>query len=155
MGLSKEISLKDKITNLKLSTDTLLTLPDYFELENGWKRKELLLHLWTWDVEYIRLCKKKIAKKLKGFKFEYEELGMSYTAWNEHIMETHRNLSEEEIEKRFIKDREKLVALFEKLKDTPEIKVPKNEYLTTQILNLWTHDKMHLEAGGVAIHFKG
>ncbi|MFW9924296.1 MAG: hypothetical protein ACFFDW_13510 [Candidatus Thorarchaeota archaeon] len=149
----QELTNEQKIANLKKATDVLLTLPESFSLLNGWNRRDLLLHLWTWDVEYIRLCEAKIKNKLKKFQFNYEELGMAYSNWNDYIMEKFEDLSEEDIKEQFITDRTKLLKLLEKLKDLPENDVPKEYMQTNQILDLWQHDKMHLNGAGFAVFY--
>jgi len=150
--LSEELSLQDKITIIKKLTDVLLKLPDSFSLDNGWNKRDLLLHLWTWDMEYIRLCTSKLANKLKKFLFEYETLNMTYSSWNDYNIEKHYELDFEEIKTRFQESRGKLIILFENLINIPEIEATKECFLTKRILDMYQHDKMHLEAGGVAIY---
>ncbi|NHJ86960.1 MAG: hypothetical protein FK734_15970 [Asgard group archaeon] len=150
--MSEELSLQDKVSTIKKLTDVLLKLPDSFSLDNGWDKRDLLLHLWTWDMEYIRLCSAKLTNKLSKFQYEYESMNMTYSVWNDYNMEKYFDLSYDEVKLRFQESRGQLIGFFEKLIKTPEIKVPKDNFLTTRILNIYQHDKMHLEAGGVAIY---
>ena len=48
----------------------------------------------------------------------------------------------------------KIITLFEKLIEFPEtVEDEKSFYRTDRILDLWQHDKQHLEAGGIKVDF--
>lgn len=150
--MEKELSLDQKITNFKRLTKVLLDLPESFRQENGWNRRDLLLHLWTWDVEYIRLCTAKLDGKLDDFQYEFERLDMSYSNWNDFIMEKYSQLTYIDILEKFQEARKQLIKLFKKLAEKPEVDVPREYFKTRKILDLWYHDRNHLLEGGVAIH---
>ena len=56
----------DHIKNFKAVTIKLYELPADFSLPNGWTRRELLIHLNSWDQEFVKLTKKALNGELKG-----------------------------------------------------------------------------------------
>ena len=57
-------------------------------------------------------------------------------------------------QKKFKETRYKILEIFDELIKLPETIEDEKSYLRTErILDLWQHDKMHLEAGGAKIDF--
>ena len=160
---------EDHITNFKTVTAILDELPADFTLPNGWTKRELLIHLNGWDQEFFKLAEKALNSELKNFFFKFEDLtadekimlekeflfehqkmNLEYTKWNEYKLENMKEKTFKEVEELFKNTREKVLALFEELAEKQ-----KENKLTAQILSLWTHDREHLENGGVEITIAG
>jgi hypothetical protein len=159
----------DHIENFKAVTAKIYELPADFSLPNGWTRRELLIHLNGWDQEFVKLTQKAINEELKNFffkfegltaeertilekefLFEHQEMDLEYTKWNDYKLEKMKEKTVEEVEELFKNTREKIIALFEELAEKQ-----KENKLTAQILSLWTHDREHLEKGGVEVKIVG
>ena len=160
---------KDHIENFNTITKKLAELPADFSLPNGWTKRELLIHLNSWDQEFIKLTKKALSGELrnyffkfteltaeertileKEFLFEHQEKNMVFTAWNDHKLEESKDKTFKEVEEQFTIDREEILTLFEELAEKQ-----KEKKLTAQILSLWMHDREHLEKGGVEVKIVG
>ncbi|MHA1307162.1 MAG: hypothetical protein ACTSQN_07700 [Candidatus Heimdallarchaeota archaeon] len=151
--MTEKISLEQKYANLEKTTEAILNLDDSFKLPNGWDRRDLILHLWSWDDEMTKLCAEKLEGKCAEFKFGYEELGIDFNEWNDQALEKKKDLAYEEVKELFTTTRKKLLALYKKL-----MPLPKNEELDEKsfkrlanIMTLWKHDKTHLEKGGITL----
>ncbi|NHJ87611.1 MAG: ClbS/DfsB family four-helix bundle protein [Asgard group archaeon] len=145
-------SFEKKIELLKRTTNMLYSLTDSYKAPNGWGIIDVLIHIWTWDVEYIRLVEMKLKGEASKFQFEYEKLVMKYTIWNDYIMEKHRAITLRDARKQFLDTRKKLISLLEELIKKPEtITDPKSYKRTESILEIWSHDQHHLERGGIRI----
>jgi hypothetical protein len=152
--MNNKISLDQKIDNMKKTTEFLLTLDESFTLPNGWKTKDLLLHLWSWDDEFVRICQFKLKDSLDQCKFEFQSMEMEYSEWNDYVLEKMKDTSFKEAKEKFKETRYKILDLFVELIKVPEtVKDEKSFYRTDRILDLWQHDKQHLEAGGAKIEF--
>lgn len=152
--MNEKISLEKKIQNMKKTTEFILALDESFTIPNGWKTKELLLHLWSWDDEFVRICQFKLKDSLDQCKFEFQSMEMEYSEWNDYVLDKMKDVSFKEAKEKFKDTRYKIIDLFEELIKIPEtVKDEKSFYRTDRILDLWQHDKQHLEAGGAKIEF--
>ncbi|MHA1912110.1 MAG: hypothetical protein ACTSYA_10470 [Candidatus Kariarchaeaceae archaeon] len=159
----------DHIENFKTVTTKLYELPADFSLSNGWTRRELLIHLNSWDQEFVKLTKKALNGELKNFffkferltvderailepefLFEHQEMDLEFTKWNDYKLEEQKEKTFKEVEELFKDTREKVIDLFEELAEKE-----KGNKFTSQILSLWIHDREHLEKGGVEITIVG
>ena len=152
--MTNKISLEQKMKNTKKITELILDLPESFSLSNGWGLKKLLLHLWSWDDEFIKICEGKMNDALDQCEFEFKKMNMDYVEWNDYVLEKMSNLTLDEAKKKYKETRYKIITLFEKLIEFPEtVEDEESFYRTDRILDLWQHDKQHLEAGGIKIDF--
>ncbi|MBK5112570.1 MAG: hypothetical protein KGD59_03115 [Candidatus Heimdallarchaeota archaeon] len=152
--MNEEISLNQKIDNMKKTTEFLLALDESFTLTNGWKARELLLHLWCWDDEFVKICEFKMKDSLDQCEFEFQKMKIEYSEWNDYMLDKMKEKSFKEAKEKFKVTRLKIIELFEDLIKLPEIvDDEKSFYRTDKILDLWQHDKQHLEAGGAKIEF--
>jgi len=160
---------EDHIENIKTVTTKLDELPTDFSLPNGWTKRELLIHLNGWDQEFAKLAQKALDGGLKNFffkfesitaderailekefLFEHQEMDLDFIKWNDYKQEQMKEKTFKEVEELFKSTRKKVIALFEELAE----KKKENKY-TGQILSLWTHDREHLEQGGVEVKIVG
>lgn len=152
--MNEKISLEKKIENMKKTTEFILALDESFTIPNGWKTKELLLHLWSWDDEFVKICQFKMKDSLDQCKFEFQSMEMEYSEWNDYVLDKMKDVSFKEAKEKFKDTRYKIIDLFEELIKIPEtVEDEKSFYRTDRILDLWQHDKQHLEAGGAKIEF--
>jgi len=152
--MTEKISLEKKIENMKKTTELILALDESFTIPNGWKTKELLLHLWSWDDEFVKICQFKMKDSLDQCKFEFQSMEMEYSEWNDYVLDKMKDVSFKEAKEKFKETRYKIIDLFEELIKIPEtVEDEKSFYHTDRILDLWQHDKQHLEAGGAKIEF--
>ncbi len=152
--MEQKLSPEQHLENTRKITKQILSLKENFELPNGWKLRELLLHLWSWDYQMIRGCKAKLDGKWSDFKFDHQEKGMKYEEWNDVILEEKRDLTLAETKKLFKETREKTISLFEKIISLPEtIEDEKNFFRKETVVTLWMHDKHHLEQAGMKIDY--
>lgn len=152
--MNEKISLEKKIENMKKTTEFLLTLDESFTIPNGWKTKELLLHLWSWDDEFVKICQFKMKDSLDQCKFEFQSMEMEYSEWNDYVLDKMKDVSSKEAKEKFKETRYKIIDLFVELIKIPEtVEDEKSFYRTDRILDFWQHDKQHLEAGGAKMEF--
>ncbi len=152
--MNEKISLEKKMENMKKTTEFILALDESFTMPNGWKTKELLLHLWSWDDEFVKICQFKMKDSLDQCKFEFQSMEMEYSEWNDYVLDKMKDVSFKEAKEKFKDTRYKIIDLFEELIKIPEtVEDEKSFYRTDRILDLWQHDKHHLEAGGAKIEF--
>ncbi|MGC9778850.1 MAG: hypothetical protein HZR80_06365 [Candidatus Heimdallarchaeota archaeon] len=152
--MTNKISLEQKMLNTKKITELILDLPVSFSLPNGWGLKELLLHLWSWDDEFTKICEGKMNDSLDQCEFEFKKMNMDYVEWNDYVLEKMSNLTLDEARQKYKETRYKIITLYEKLIKFPEtVEDEKSFYRTDRILDLWQHDKQHLKAGGIKIDF--
>ena len=102
-----------------------------------------------------KICQAKLDGEGADFKFEFQKMGIDYSEWNEIALEKKKNLTYKEAKKLFTTTRETLFKFYEQL-----MKIPENEELEenslrrlSNIMNLWQHDKLHLEKGGLTLDF--
>ncbi|HUT81417.1 MAG TPA: hypothetical protein VMZ29_09470 [Candidatus Bathyarchaeia archaeon] len=144
--MTEKLSNEQLIAQTKEVTKKLLSLPETFTLKNGWKLRELYLHLWSWDDEMIKACEAKINDDLEGFQFDHQMLGMKYTEWNDTIIEQKSNLSLKDAKTLFSNTRKKLISLYEKISNMPEtVDDEKSFFRTENLLTISEHDKHHLD----------
>ena len=149
-----KLSPKQHLENTRKITKQLLSLDENFELPNGWKQRELLLHLWSWDDQMIKGCQAKIDEQWCDFKFDHQEKGITYDEWNDRILEENKDLTLVETKKLFKETREQAIELFEKIISMPEsIDDEKNFFRKENVATLWMHDKQHLEKAGIKIDY--
>ncbi|MHA1243492.1 MAG: hypothetical protein ACTSP7_02850, partial [Candidatus Heimdallarchaeota archaeon] len=142
--MTEKLSLEQNYANLEKTTEAILNLDDSFKLPNGWDRRDLILHLWSWDDELTKLCVKKLDGKCTDFQFGYEEMGIDYKEWNDQALEKKKDLSFEGAKELFTTTRKKLFVLYKKLMPLPENEeLDENSFKRlTKIMGLWQHDKV-------------
>ena len=152
--MEQKLSPERHLENTRKITKQILSLNENFELPNGWKLREFLIHLWSWDDQMLRGCKAKLDDKRFDFKFNHHEKGIKYEEWNDIILEENKDLTLAETKKMFKETREEAISLFEKIISLPEtIDDDKNFFRKETVATLWTHDKLHLEQAGMKIDF--
>ena len=152
--MTEKISLEKKIENMKKTTEFILALDESFILPNGWKTRDLFLHLWSWDDEFVRICQFKMKDSLDQCKFEFQSMEMKYSEWNDYVLDKMKDITFKEAKVKFKETRYKVLSIFEELIKLPETVEDEKSFLRTdRILDLWQHDKQHLEAGGAKIEF--
>ncbi|MFW9924033.1 MAG: hypothetical protein ACFFDW_12175 [Candidatus Thorarchaeota archaeon] len=145
---------KQHLENTKKITKIILSLDDSFKLPNGWTRKELMIHLWSWDDQMLKGCQAKLDGTCESFKFDHQLKGVDYSKWNDMILEEKKNLTFKESKKLFEDTRKKTIAIFEKIISQPEtIADEKSTFRNENIVSLWMHDKQHLQNAGMKIDF--
>ncbi|HUU79327.1 MAG TPA: ClbS/DfsB family four-helix bundle protein [candidate division Zixibacteria bacterium] len=149
--MNEELDPSIKISHIKKTTDAVVTLPEGFSFPNGWTMKDLLIHLHSWDDELLKYSQALKKGKDDKFVYDHKKLGMNYSNWNDFVIEKFSYLPFEEAKELFKSTRKKLIRIFEELleiqkKETDPDKLKK----INGVLDLWQHDKMHLEAGGIA-----
>ncbi len=150
----QKLSPEQHLENTKKITKIILSLDDSFKLPNGWTRKELMIHLWSWDDQMLKGCQAKLDGKCEDFKFDHQLKDIDYSKWNDTVLAEKKNLTFEESKKLFKETREKTIKMFEKLISQPEtIADEKNMFRNENVVSLWMHDKQHLENGGIKIDF--
>ncbi|NHJ06269.1 MAG: hypothetical protein EAX90_15690 [Candidatus Heimdallarchaeota archaeon] len=152
--MTEKLTPEQHLENTRKITKLILSLDENIELPNGWKLRELLLHLWSWDDQMIRGCNAKLAGKCDDFKFDHQEKGIKFDEWNDMILEEKKNLSLVESKKLFKETREKTINIFEKIISEPEtIEDEENFFRKENVATLWMHDKHHLELAGLKIDY--
>jgi len=152
--MEQKLTPEQNIENTRKITKLILTLDENIELPNGWKLRELLLHLWSWDDQMIKGCNAKLEGKCDDFKFDHQEKGIKFDEWNDMILEQKKNLSLADSKKLFKETREKTINIFEKVISEPEtIEDEKNFFRKENVATLWMHDKHHLELAGLKIDY--
>ena len=152
--MEEKLTPEQHIEKTREISKYILSLEDSFELPNGWRLKELLLHLWSWDDQMIKGCNAKLEGKCDDFKFEHQENDIKMEKWNDMKIEEKQNMSLDEVKKLFEKTREKNIKMMEKVLAEPEtIDDEKNFFRKENIVTLWMHDKYHLEKGGLEKDF--
>jgi len=152
--MEQKLTPEQHIENTRKITKLILTLDENIELPNGWKLRELLLHLWSWDDQMIKGCNAKLEGKCDDFKFDHQEKGIKFDEWNDMILEQKKNLSLADSKKLFKETREKTINIFEKVISEPEtIEDEKNFFRKENVATLWMHDKHHLELAGLKIDY--
>ncbi|MHA1170789.1 MAG: hypothetical protein ACTSQ3_01745, partial [Candidatus Heimdallarchaeota archaeon] len=99
--MEQKLSPEQHLENTRKITKQILSLNENFELPNGWKLREFLIHLWSWDDQMIKGCKAKLDDKRFDFKFNNQEKGIKYEEWNDTILEENKDLTLAEIKKTF------------------------------------------------------
>lgn len=152
--MKDKLSSEEHIENLKKTTKVLLSSDENISQSNGWKLREILLHLWSWDEEFIKACEAKIAGEIKKFQFDHIKQGIDMDTWNVEIIDQKKDLSLEEVKKLFKETREKTIRIFEKVITVPETIENEESFLRNEnIVTLWQHDKHHLEQAGQQVNF--
>jgi hypothetical protein len=150
----KKFAPEQHLENTRKITDLILSLEEDFELPNGWKLRELILHLWSWDDQIINGCEAKLEGKCDEFKFDHQTREMKFDKWNDVILEENKDISLDEAKEMFKKSRERVLSLFYALINQPEtIDDVKSFFRNENIVTLWMHDKDHLEKAGLEIDF--
>ena len=152
--MEEKLTPEQHLENTRKITEIILSLDDSFELPNGWKLKELLLHLWSWDDQMTKGCLAKLDGKCEEFKFDHQQKDIDFNQWNDMIIEEKKNMPIKDVRKLFEKTREKTIKMMEKVLAEPEtIDDEKNFFRKENVATLWMHDKHHLEKGGLKIDF--
>ncbi|HUT82130.1 MAG TPA: hypothetical protein VMZ29_13090 [Candidatus Bathyarchaeia archaeon] len=152
--MEEKLSPEQHLENTRKITDLILSLDESFELPNGWKLKELMIHLWSWDDQMIKGCQSKLDNTCADFKFDHQQKGISYDEWNDLILTEKKKMSFKESKELFNETRKQSIAMFEKIISQPEtIDDEKNFLRNENVATLWMHDKHHLEKGGLKIDF--
>ncbi|NHK31351.1 MAG: hypothetical protein FK730_08370 [Asgard group archaeon] len=152
--MEQKLSPEQHLENIRKITKIILSQDEKLELPNGWKLRELLIHLWSWDDQMIKGCEAKLADKCDEFKFDHQEKEMKYNEWNDIILEENKDMSLADVKKLFKETREKTINLYEKIISQPEtIEDEKSFFRNEKIAILWMHDKQHLEQAGQKIDF--
>jgi hypothetical protein len=141
-------SLEDHIANFQKTSELLLSLEPDVSQPNGWTLKEILIHLYSWDKEFIKVAESKIAGK-KEFLFSHQEKEIDMDDWNVQQVAKYNDLSLKEVKELFKKTREKTISLFKRVIKQPETIENEDSILrNNKIVTLWFHDKHHLEQCG-------
>ncbi|MHA1221433.1 MAG: hypothetical protein ACTSQB_06845 [Candidatus Heimdallarchaeota archaeon] len=144
--MSDKISNEQKISYLEILTEKLLSLPESFSLPNGWKLRELYIHLWSWDDAVTKACEAKMADKLADFTFDHTKLGLTFSEWNDKIIADNSGLTLSDAKEIFTTTRKAIIDIYKKLITLPEtIEDEKSFIHTDNLLSLFNHDKHHLE----------
>ncbi|NHJ48774.1 MAG: hypothetical protein FK733_13400 [Asgard group archaeon] len=152
--MEQKLTPEQHLESTRKITELLLSLDESFELPNGWKLKELLLHLWSWDDQMIKGCEAKLAGECEDFKFDHQTKEITYEVWNDMILSDKKDLPFNEIKELFTKTRKKAIKIFEKVISQPEtITDEKSFFRNETVVTLWMHDKHHLEQAGLKIDF--
>lgn len=152
--MEQKLSPEQHLENTRKITKIILSLDESLELPNGWKLRELLLHLYSWDDQMINGCKAKLDGTCDEFKFDHQEKDLKVEKWNDLKIEEKKDLSFTEVKKLFKETREKVIGLFDKIISQPEtIEDEKSFFRNENLVTLWMHDKQHLEQAGQKIDF--
>lgn len=147
--MSENLKPLEKIEKIKITTQTILSLPESFSFPNGWTQRELLIHLWSWDDQFLEFC---LAKKSARKKFQYahEEEKLPYDKWNDIIIEKFEDMPFDEALELFETTRSELIRSFEKYAKLMSKKENAGKYDDIdKVMDVWQHDKLHLESGGI------
>ncbi|NHJ04065.1 MAG: ClbS/DfsB family four-helix bundle protein [Candidatus Heimdallarchaeota archaeon] len=149
--MNEELTASTKISNIKKTTDAILMLPEVISFPNGWIMKDLLIHLNSWDDELLKYSQALKKSKDDKFVYDHKKLGMDYSNWNDYIIEKFSYLTFEEAKDLFTNTRKKLIKILEELIEIQKKETDPDKWKKIHsVLDLWQHDKMHLEAGGIA-----
>ncbi len=141
----------EKIAKIEITTETILSLPETFSFPNGWSQRQLLIHLWSWDDQFLELCHttKKSARKTFVYAHNGEKLPLE--KWNDVVIEKFDDMTYEEAREIFEETRNDLLKSFEKYAKLMMKEGNQGKYEDIEkLMDLWIHDKMHLESGGIA-----
>ncbi|MHA2504195.1 MAG: hypothetical protein ACXAE3_15155 [Candidatus Kariarchaeaceae archaeon] len=148
------------LRNLQQVASFVGSLPEDTEF-GEWSFSQLLIHLWTWDEEMMRLLDAQMEGMIKNlryedlseedkgdmdgfFQFEYQQLGISFEAWNEMMFSRYEDLSTTQLRTNFLLGRKRLFVTYQRhithFHDQQDI--------TDQTIGLWKHDIHHLKASG-------
>jgi len=149
--LSDKLKPTEKIAKIKITTEAILSLPESFFFPNGWSQRQLLIHLWSWDDQFLELCHTTKKSARKKFVYAHDGEKLPYEKWNDVIIEKFDDMSYEEAREIFEETRIDLIKSFEKFAKLimKEGNEGKYDYIE-KLMDLWVHDKLHLESGGIA-----
>ena len=126
-----------------------------------WTFKQLIIHIWSWDLEMIGLLEAQMSGNVKSldydsltdkekealddyFQFEYQSMGIPLEEWNELMLNRHKDKSVRELKQELNRSRISLVMTYrkhiERFKDQPEV--------TKRTISIWRHDLHHIKKGG-------
>ncbi|MEA2069962.1 MAG: hypothetical protein U9O98_01580 [Asgard group archaeon] len=144
--MTDNLTIEQNLQNLIKTTDIILSANKEISQPNGWKLREILIHLWAWDQEMIKGCQAKISGKGNEFQFAHQKQNMDMNKWNIEIIKQKDSLSFAEAKKLFAETRQKTIDLFRKVIKMPETITDKESFLRNEnLVRLWFHDKHHLE----------
>ncbi len=125
----------------------------------NWSLSELIIHIWSWDLEMTRLLEAQIAGTVKSldfgetmkdtdltgyFQFEYQKEGMKLEEWNDMMISKYRDRSVMDLKAELNRSRQSLVSAFRKhieyFRDRPEV--------IEKTISIWKHDLHHLKKYG-------
>jgi len=149
-----DLTLEEQVARMEKTTAILEGLPASFSQPNGWKLKELLLHIWSWDVELIRACQAKKANALEDFQFSHQKEGIEVDDWNVRKIREKEDLSLDEVKQLFQKTRSEFINECKSLLSIPETVTDEKSYFHHEdIFAIWQHDLHHLKLGGREVQF--
>jgi len=131
------INPQEGLEKYKKTTELILSLPESLVLQNNWGKKELVIHLWVWDKEFLKNLYAALEERKISWdeKFKNEE---TLNQWNDEQIKKYSKLSYEKVVNNFRKTRAEVIKLYEKLLE----KELSDEEKT--LFTLWLHDLHHL-----------
>ena len=139
---------KDKIlswlSKLEITTKKVLDLPNDTKLPNDWGKRELAIHLFSWDSELVEFAD----KLRKGGTFDWNEVhpeDMDINETNKGHMIDNEDLSFTEAVEVFADTRMELISTYEDLVNN----YYQDEKSFTDYFTMWMHDVHHLKQAGI------
>lgn len=148
MEYNEDMEYRDKVLNwiekLETSTKMFLELPNDMKLPNGWGKRELAIHLFSWDsamVEYANHLRK--GNTFVWNEFHPEELNLDKEN-KKHLVEN-ENLTFDEALDIFTNTRLELIATYVDIVNNHF----QDEKSFTDYFTMWMHDVQHLKQAGI------
>jgi hypothetical protein len=133
-----------RIEKLETSTKMFLDLPNETNLPNGWGKRELAIHLFSWDSALVEFAD----NLRKGKTFDWKEIHPEDLDLNEvnkgHLVENEDLTFEEAIEA-FTDTRMELIATYVDIVNSHF----QDEKSFTDYFTMWMHDEHHLKQAGI------
>ena len=148
MEYNEDLEYKDKILSniekLEKTTKMFLDLPNDLKLPNGWGKRELAIHLLSWDSEMVDYAD----NLRKGNSFDWNEIHPEELNLNEtnkgHLVENEDLTFDEAIEV-FTNTRMELIATYVDIVNNHY----QNEKSFADYFSMWMHDVQHLQKAGI------
>lgn len=127
---------------LKITTKIIKDVSSDTILSNGWDMRELYIHLYSWDNEFL-----KYAEELKQGKPFHVILEESIDEYNQRFFVENEGLDFAAVEKQFLQKRKQMISECEEILT----KHPQNNKEFVGFFCLWEHDVHHLNQAGADV----
>ena len=148
MEYNEDLEYKDKllsnIEKLEKTTKMFLDLPNDLKLPNGWGKRELAIHLFSWDsamVEYADHLRQ--GNTFVWNEFLPEELNLDEV--NKRYLVENEDLTLDEALEIFTNTRLELIATYVDIVNNHF----QEEKSFTDYFTMWMHDVQHLKQAGI------
>ncbi len=130
------------LEKLKITTQMVKDVPAGTILTNGWDKRKLHIHLFSWDKEFIVY-----AKELRQGKPFHVVLKEGVDEYNQRFFDENEGLDDSTAEKQFLEIRDQMISVSVEILT----KYPQNNKDFVGFFSLWSHDAHHLKQTGADV----